>query len=276
MQWGSVLAYRERLNRAVMQCGTACPETVLVGSIVDMEGAGFYNGIAFDRPVLLASRPGAAFEFRTPVAHEVLAFGVSRAAVESHAAAVGAACPLARLPEMGWSSAAASRLWETFEIAKAASGLVLDAQQHARAGHEIRERVLAHVLDRCGSDGEESFPRIAASRYRVFRRADQYIQENAGETIGIEALCRVSHASRRTLQYCFESVAGIGPLAYVRNVRLNGVRGELRRRRSEPECIKEVAARWGFWHFSRFAEQYRELFGELPSRTLQQTMSLRA
>ena len=272
MRFGPVLVYRERLNRAVLQCGSACPDTVLVGGIVDMEGEGFYNGSAFDRPVLLASRPGAAFEFRTPVAHEVLACGVAREAVESYAATVARECAsglLSRLPEVGWNPAGACRLREIFGLAQAVSGHALPARALAQAEQEIRERVLAYLLDCCGSVGDAAFPRIAATRYRVFRRADQYIQDHAGEAIGIEALCRVSHASRRTLQYCFESVVGMGPLAYVRNVRLNGVRGELRRRCAEPESINDIAARWGFWHFSRFAAQYRALFGELPSRTLQ-------
>ena len=30
----------------------------------------------------------------------------------------------------------------------------------------------------------------------------------------------------------------------------------------------DVAARWGFWHLSQFAVDYKKLFGELPSRTL--------
>jgi AraC family ethanolamine operon transcriptional activator len=33
--------------------------------------------------------------------------------------------------------------------------------------------------------------------------------------------------------------------------------------------IGDVAASWGFWHWSHFAGKYRELFGELPSQTLQ-------
>lgn len=32
--------------------------------------------------------------------------------------------------------------------------------------------------------------------------------------------------------------------------------------------VQEVAARWGFWHLSRFASDYRTLFGESPSQTL--------
>jgi AraC family ethanolamine operon transcriptional activator len=32
--------------------------------------------------------------------------------------------------------------------------------------------------------------------------------------------------------------------------------------------IGDVAARWGFWHFSQFSADYRRMFGELPSETL--------
>jgi AraC-like DNA-binding protein len=32
--------------------------------------------------------------------------------------------------------------------------------------------------------------------------------------------------------------------------------------------ISDVATRWGFFHPSRFARQYQERFGELPSDTI--------
>ncbi|MFD2500918.1 hypothetical protein ACFSTI_21320 [Rhizorhabdus histidinilytica] len=32
--------------------------------------------------------------------------------------------------------------------------------------------------------------------------------------------------------------------------------------------MTEIACRWGFYQFGRFAAQYRRLFGELPSETL--------
>jgi len=32
--------------------------------------------------------------------------------------------------------------------------------------------------------------------------------------------------------------------------------------------VADIAARWGFWHPSRFASEYKSLFGELPSATL--------
>ena len=40
--------------------------------------------------------------------------------------------------------------------------------------------------------------------------------------------------------------------------------------RADPRStrVTDVAMRWGFFHQSRFAQQYREQFQELPSATL--------
>ena len=39
---------------------------------------------------------------------------------------------------------------------------------------------------------------------------------------------------------------------------------------AEPKrfSIADAANRWGFWHMGQFTADYRELFGELPSKTL--------
>jgi len=63
-------------------------------------------------------------------------------------------------------------------------------------------------------------------------------------------------------------VLGISPKRYLRLVRLNGVRRDLKSRAHEARVkVQDVAARWGFSHMGHFSQDYKALFGELPSET---------
>jgi AraC family ethanolamine operon transcriptional activator len=57
-------------------------------------------------------------------------------------------------------------------------------------------------------------------------------------------------------------------VSFLRAMRLNGVRRALRKADGVHESVADVAARWGFWHLSHFAADYKAMFGELPSETL--------
>jgi AraC-like DNA-binding protein len=95
-----------------------------------------------------------------------------------------------------------------------------------------------------------------------------YIEANADGELTPEILARVGCVSVRTLHAAFQEQLGEAPMAYVRRIRLSRVRAELLR--SDPHRVRvtDVATRWGFLHQSRFAQQYREQFDELPSATL--------
>ena len=62
-------------------------------------------------------------------------------------------------------------------------------------------------------------------------------------------------------------VLGTTPIKYLRSLRLNSVRRALRQA-APGETIQDIASHWGFWHLSQFAQDYKHLFGELPSATL--------
>ena len=95
-----------------------------------------------------------------------------------------------------------------------------------------------------------------------------YIEEHADTEITPELLAKVGCVSVRTLHAAFAEQLGESPMAYVRRIRLSRVRAELLR--SDPLAVRvtDVAVRWGFFHQSRFAQQYRDEFNELPSATL--------
>ena len=76
----------------------------------------------------------------------------------------------------------------------------------------------------------------------------------------LETLARQAGTSARTLGYAFQSVLGLSPMQYLRTLRFNLVRGELRRS-CHRESIYDIATRHGFWHFGHFSVDYRRQFG---------------
>ena len=96
----------------------------------------------------------------------------------------------------------------------------------------------------------------------------QYIEANAESDLTPGILARAAGVSLRTLHAAFQQQLGESPMAYVRRVRLGRVRAELLRGDPTTVRVTDVAMRWGFLHPSRFAEQYRQQFDELPSATL--------
>ena len=105
------------------------------------------------------------------------------------------------------------------------------------------------------------------SRPHRLRPVIEFMERNAGASLSPRALARAGHMSVRTLHTVFHQELGTSAMAYLRAIRLDRVRGELLRVGPDGH-VTEVAMRWGFSHPSRFAQQYRDRFGELPSQTL--------
>lgn len=119
-----------------------------------------------------------------------------------------------------------------------------------------------------GSEGKlPQRPGGSERALRVFRRARDYIHHQLGDGISIVALCKHLGVSRRSLESAFHSVIGSGPGSYVRLLQLNRIRRDLASSGCSNLSIGAIAARHGVWHWSRFSQYYRQMFGELPSQT---------
>ena len=70
-----------------------------------------------------------------------------------------------------------------------------------------------------------------------------------------------------TLRRTFVNEFGISPKAYIHARVLSLVRDKLGCA-GPGTLISDVANRWGIWHMGQFAQDYRRMFGELPSDTL--------
>ena len=96
----------------------------------------------------------------------------------------------------------------------------------------------------------------------------EVIIDGVHEPLTVDDICREVGVSHRTLEYAFRARFDLSPKAYIRTLRLNCVRKELRMSDPLTTSITKVANRWGFWHMGQFAADYRKLFVEIPTETL--------
>ncbi|SDU89627.1 AraC family transcriptional regulator [Pseudomonas mucidolens] len=105
-------------------------------------------------------------------------------------------------------------------------------------------------------------------------RAKQYIHENAREALHLEDIEAISGVSRFKLFEGFKKYFGMSPMAYLKKHRLGAVRQEILEDNSARN-ISVIAMGWGFTHLGRFSSEYRKLFDETPSTTLQRNEARR-
>jgi AraC-like DNA-binding protein len=110
-------------------------------------------------------------------------------------------------------------------------------------------------------------PAEPAGAHRL-ARVVEHIEGNADQPVTPAELARVGCMSVRSLHASFQQAFGMSPMTYVRRVRLERVRAELTASRDPQLRITDLAMRWGFFHPSRFAQQYKQRYGELPSQTV--------
>jgi AraC family ethanolamine operon transcriptional activator len=132
---------------------------------------------------------------------------------------------------------------------------------------QLRDALLIEWIEALPERVDASEPPTLAARKRLVQQAIALMLARSDEPLSMLQVCRQVGASRRKLNYCFQDVLGTSPLKYLRALRLNGVRRELR---GGAASVQQAAARWGFWHLGELAADYRRQFGELPSQTLKQ------
>jgi AraC-like DNA-binding protein len=105
---------------------------------------------------------------------------------------------------------------------------------------------------------------------RSFRKAKEYIHSNLDRALSSAEIAAHICVSPRTLETVFKRFGEVSPLAYSRRSRLQAAHEALRAARLEGRILNvtEVALAYGFVHMSRFAAQYRAMFGCSPSETV--------
>jgi AraC family ethanolamine operon transcriptional activator len=117
---------------------------------------------------------------------------------------------------------------------------------------------------------DQSDPAVLCSyrRAEIVFAAQEFMYSNLEQPLTLDDVCRAIHSSRRTLASGFQDIFSMGPMTFLKILRLNGVRRELLA--ADPDCqtVADIARSWGFWSLGHFSRDYAAMFNEYPSETL--------
>ncbi|MBT1509470.1 helix-turn-helix domain-containing protein [Bradyrhizobium sp. SRL28] len=123
------------------------------------------------------------------------------------------------------------------------------------------------------SRAKDGFVRLKQSAMALVREVDRYLTEAGSRPVHIFELCSVFNVSKRTLHRAFHDVMGIGAITFSRNKRLGAVHSVLKQ--GGRVLVRDVAKQHGFLQPGKFTQEYRRLFGERPSETVQRAQYAR-
>lgn len=133
---------------------------------------------------------------------------------------------------------------------------------------ELLEKDLLPLLICTLPTQSDPTPLRSYRRAEIVFAAQEFMYSNLEQPLTLDDVCRAIHASRRTLASGFQDVFSMGPMTFLKTLRLNGVRRELLA--ADPACqtVADIARAWGFWSLGHFSRDYAAMFNEYPSETL--------
>jgi AraC family ethanolamine operon transcriptional activator len=270
---------RESTNTALHERIVPPPEQMVIGICNTQAQGHLLNGRPLTQDQLIVLDGSRPHHIRTTGPIELLGISVPRELFLSqlHEQDEASVRKWLDLSVLQLDAATAGMLRHYFSVAfdllnTPAGAAARPISPRALASTAISNVALALSLNQGSHELESTLP-SRQRRERIVQNAIDYMRAHAGEEIGILDVCRATHVSRRTLQYCFEERLDISPLQYLKALRLNAAHREIKRRGGEDrahdrhDTIGNLAALCGFNHPSRFASEYKKMFGVLPSET---------
>ena len=147
--------------------------------------------------------------------------------------------------------------------AQAPEALHTPAAEHA-ARMEVLDVVFRTVLPFKARAGTQ---RHSEDRKQMLQRGLELLETLEDTSICTADLCEAVGASERTVRNLFNDYFGMSPHRYLMTRRLHAIRSAIRHA-ARADTVTSICARYGVWDFGRFAKQYRERFGTLPSQSL--------
>jgi AraC-like DNA-binding protein len=131
------------------------------------------------------------------------------------------------------------------------------------------EQMLIQALLGCLDSSDVHRPPLRHHRHRtIMRRFYAVLELYPDRAIYVLEMAKAVGAPLRTLTECCREHLGMSPKKYLLLRRMHLARQALINPDASASTVTDVAARFGFWQFGRFAGEYKSLFGETPSATL--------
>ena len=267
---GGMQLFAESTSRCLQQRGTLMPSTVSLAAMLAGQGDMLVNGVR-PGPNGLAVVHDGRLELTSPAECRLMGVMADEQLLQ------GAAIDLLGHPLKFSRGLVTGVFADAQRVAQFVAAMqlgVMVAKANPQsfddplARAEVRDAILVqmvHVLDHFEQADEAG---RSSQRKRLVDRACALMLARPDEASSLDDICHEVGASVRKLNYCFQDVVGMSPTRYIRTLRLNSARRELRRSGDAAVSVYDVASRWGFWHFGRFSCEYKRQFCESPSQSL--------
>jgi AraC-like DNA-binding protein len=245
---------RLQSGRFRISSGSAVYETA-PGDLL-LVGPGVAHDVVWDAPDVEVIRLDPA---------AVAAIGSEISGIDAEAVRFSGARPLSRHRTRHWSSVIRALRHAVVDNDQILSSSLVQAATLRHLATTLVETFPNSALDAL------VHPKASAGRVEpaVLRRAVQFIDEHAGEDIGLSDIAAAARVGTRAVQTAFRRYRNETPLAHLRRVRLERAHRDLTT--GDPtagDTVAAIATRWGFAHHGYFAASYRRAYGTSPNVTL--------
>jgi len=268
---------RETSNRVLLQKGCTPEGVFAIGSVLSLAEHGYHCGEIMRHRSAALLDPKTEFEIRTPESFDLVAAvftpqelcaNLDDSTID-HRELEHDLLRSSKTIDSTYSEALADFLLRAFETSQESpERLFIPSNQK-----QLAEEFYALISETVALGQGNQVRSVCPNRERITRRVRAFLDANPESALSITDICDEVGVTRRTLQNAIQEVFGISPQHYLKAIRLNGFRRALKACAPGRESIGDVAARWGFWHLSQLAQDYRRLFGELPSQTRERCLN---
>ena len=241
----------------VHQVGATPAGHYTIGILITPDYPLRWNGYEVDCNRIEVFAPGEEYDSIGPGGFSALTVTVAEDTLDSLAETLGVAALRTRTNGQHWYGQPSP---ERLKRVKSR----IQSHLHSLRSGGLEEDTLTELL--LALTETDPKPQQPSQRWLVFKRAVALMNDlPAAESVSVGAICKMVGCSFSTLERAFREQTGAGPKSYLHRLRMNRVHAQLSV--SGQPRITDIANQNGFWHMGKFAADYRQAFGELPSET---------